>query len=421
MGLLDSFVVSLEVTLCGLLSALPLVLFTVFVKYAMGGFYEGYFFLSGQNTSAVAPVELALSGLVAGVILSCMAALWCAVLGASVAGRLLFWVPLAIWISWSVYYLIYLIDSQIGFWLQANLVGGYNVPLFLSYPLFVFFITKPVERLAGSPGLAKKSTIAQAIILITAIVYYFFLPRFFFYKKMTDFGRSLIRVLLHPVFFEFTLFMVRSWARAASVSWPKDFEAKRRTGFLVVPIMIVASLYGRFLITAAGNTANMAVVSTLVAFLEVFLRLSAGRRDRLIARMIKGKAYADEMFKKRSGDSFRTDLILFDLVAEQCSILSMSVTVFLFQITSVAGGMSIERWITSLVVQVGIEFITTVLVILVERHFAKIDVVKGWRDRRPKAWAYLAYLSSSSFVMGIFVLYSITHTKSGILAYRDKQ
>jgi hypothetical protein len=117
------------------------------------------------------------------------------------------------------------------------------------------------------------------LYLVVVAIYYFFVPSIFS-GAGSEMSRAAIRILLHPVLFEVATLYGRHTVRQLSA----DVPSPDALWTMVLPIMSLNSLFGRLLMFTMSTLEWTIVTTVLLAALEISMRLTTARRDRLVFR-----------------------------------------------------------------------------------------------------------------------------------------
>jgi hypothetical protein len=144
---------------------------------------------------------------------------------------------------------------------------------------WLFLACRHLERTLGLSSLRKVHMSSIIFLLVAALIYYNILPPLFLGFE-EDWQKALLRIFLHPLIFETCYAITRLLALSvtelppgAALAWP-------------TMIVVLGSLFGRFLISSLGTTAATVGVSAALGVEEVLLRLSMQWRDRRVARIL---------------------------------------------------------------------------------------------------------------------------------------
>jgi hypothetical protein len=291
--------------------------------------------------------------------------------------------------------------------------------VFFAYPFTCYYITKRWEREMEIPRFAFRVVRAFLIIIGTAGAYFYIVPRLWFRKGATVMDHALIRVVMHPVLFESASLAVRVFSRSTDFGPHADATM---IPVLVVPHLILSSLYGRFLIAASNSFAVTMAFSLMVGVIECALRLSSGKRDWLWFRLTRGKEYADSTMSDPAKLALRARLVALDTMIEWYCIIMGSIVQYVFQLTSSASGtVTFERMLANIFGQLAIEIVVMALLGFLEEKFAAVPVRREWWARG-KAFSYFGGFGLSIAIFTIFTVVTLTDPRGdSFLAFRNQR
>jgi hypothetical protein len=224
-------------------------------------------------------------GMMCGCVLMFPVIAWTAIYGFRRYGAtLMAWAP-SMFFGMIAYFVAYFLVFYRVFGQGFEVVTGQSsVIVFVTFVFTTAWTSKRAGLLSGEKRLPKLTSIAFIGLVLATFLYFFIIPRLWFADWMTDTGRVLIRLILHPLFFELANFAVRTLVRSV------DIKAEPRRLFnLLLPGVVLNALYGRFLVAASSSTTVTIILALLLSGLEVFLRVSVGARDRLLYRITHSK------------------------------------------------------------------------------------------------------------------------------------
>ena len=149
-------------------------------------------------------------------------------------------------------------------------------PLFAMYIAHTKLTCKSLCHHTGRQDISTQLTSAIGWFVVVSFLYFRALPPLWFASDTT--GRILIRLFGHTLAMELIISANRMCVRQLLQFPPQVLYC------VTSAPMLLAALYGRFLVTAAGSAMLTLLVSVLVSAMEIALRLTVTSRDRLYAR-----------------------------------------------------------------------------------------------------------------------------------------
>jgi hypothetical protein len=306
------------------------------------------------------------------------------------------------------YYLVFyvVLDQGLEF-----LAGQSSVPIFAVFIFTTILTTRRAAELSGEKRLPKLTALAYLGLVVATFLYLFIIPRLWFAAWMTDVGRILIRLILHPLFFELANFAVRSLVRSV------DIKAEPRRLFnLLLPGIVFNALYGRFLVAASSSTTVTIILALLLSGLEVFLRVSVGARDRLLFRITHSKEETHSRFSTVQSVRLRADLVAVEQVVENASIVAATALTYIFDLSVDGSRVTLERAVTDCSLQLGIEFLTDFFVTLTEIRWAGVPILIAWQTRFARG-EFVRHHAFFFTLACIALLYTVTSFISDALGW----
>lgn len=270
-------------------------------------------------------------------------------------------------------------------------------------PSFIIVLVSIV--IAGlflSPKVGKRNALRftgpQLATFFVTAVYFMLLPSLWLSSNHIE--QFFIRILLHPLVFETAGFMSRLSARSITGNHPctSQFE-------IILPVLF-NSFYGRFLVAATQDPVWVVVTTVTLALTEIFMRVTAGKRDRLYMRIAcVDKDKINEHFKPIRARRLRADLVVMDIVFENMGMWSSAAIVVMLM------GASIESALLNLALQLALEFIADFVILYIEMfsslHVPIIDaiitqMIHRSGNKRALYWLFpVLYLVGTAF--GLFL------------------
>ena len=254
----------------------------------------------------------------------------------------------------------------------------------LFYP-GVWLALAAIVRRRLKVGIMLSIVIPQLVGFSVYLAYSFALP--FAWEAMNqDWQRALFRLIVHPLIFELAMFLVRMGMRHMPEAHP-SFQY-----ILVIYFQMLSSLYGRMLVSSTESASWTVIMSVVLSVQEVALRLSVGWRDRTLYRWVVAKRrrrnevvrVADEreelIFRTPRSLRLRGELVTQDQIFEGVGIIAATAALILFPTTVSSTQLTPERVATSFAIQWTIEYITDLLVMLIEVLLG-VPVLAAWKHR----------------------------------------
>lgn len=185
-------------------------------------------------------------------------------------------------------------------------------------------------------------------------------------------------------------------------------------------MLLLSGLWGRVLTSGSGSLLVTIVVSLVIGFLEITLRLSSGQRDKFFLTILKGKKAAEELHAASS--DIRGSWVILDLILENICVISASFVQYLYSITPSGEAVTVSRLAINIFSQLAIELVVGFFCLKVEAKHG-VPVAKAWHQRfggspRDKKEFFQA-LFVVSVITFTFFIGNIASTKGGFIVFRD--
>jgi hypothetical protein len=327
----------------------------------------------------------------------------------------------------------------IALWLVREFLLPSNIVTLLMSVVCVvgltLFVARHLNRQQRLVHYQWKTLLSIVMIIVAVSVYYLAFATLYSFEE--DWQRALVRLFLHPIVWELAYSSARMVALTQADLRPNSLMATPAI------ILTFSSLYGRFFVSSMGSSATTMLVSAILGFEEVAMRLSIRWRDRWIGRFLtflrkrlcgldglsgcacsarltaamQLPSEADQAYQRRRLVLY-SDLAGIDIVAEDVSIIIAGLMLGLF------GGMPWERVLLDAVLQLLVEFLVDWCCVMLEtRH--KLRVVENWEDlKKPRPdrrsfmtpirrWAL--FVTCVAFIVSLFVTQQLYEPGYGLL------
>uniref|UniRef100_A0A7S3GLM0 Uncharacterized protein n=1 Tax=Palpitomonas bilix TaxID=652834 RepID=A0A7S3GLM0_9EUKA len=213
-------------------------------------------------------------------------------------------------------------------------------------------------------------------------------------------ARMLVRLLFWPIVTTFLNFV---GSKMASKS--KDL---RYDSFVIIYLVprLISSYLGRVIVSGIGSVGVQSATVLIMGGFELFMRVSALRRNRLVFGLIRGKKYAEKTYSRHNLGYVqrRASRIVIAMMCEYVSILSVSAFEFILVArhahANAAGARivffeSVSDIAISTAIQFGVESVCDVIATAVE-IYQGFPIKEAWRNRPRFSLLLLGYFFLSA-------------------------
>ncbi|EGG13339.1 hypothetical protein DFA_11100 [Cavenderia fasciculata] len=264
----------------------------------------------------------------------------------------------------------------------VNPVLNQTVALLPSYFFFVVALlgsTSYLSRKIGSPTFRHLFLGQFVLAAIILIIYDFLLVPF--YITTTSINKSVVRIVIHPGLCAAALFVSRACSSRIKPDVP---------GTNVFPVLIFmwfSTYYGRFF-NSVMSLGFMTGTMVIVSLLELVWRTTLRPRDKRIMNAICGYCFKKELTHSNDFAKIYRDFLRHEQLYENTSILTAcAIYLAFYSVFQDDLGGNYARVLSSMAIQLALEWSTDALSLYIESRVHKMEVLKI--EKLPKGFYFM--------------------------------